>query len=307
MSATLATPSEAAGCIFNCDVSALREEFNRRSFEFSHHLSGHRLFEIPRLIELSKKLARKRSIYYDAGDIRVNQRWDQSPAGTLSVDETIRRIENAGAWIILKRAEQEPEYGVLLSECLAEIQALLGRDLKSEMQVQEAIIFITSPHRVTTYHIDRECNFILQIHGDKDISVFDKTDREVLPEEELERFWTVDNNAAIYKQQYQSRAKVYRMTPGKVIHIPVNAPHWVKNGTNISVTLSVNFQFHETFPGNVYRANFLLRKIGLTPTPPGVSPVRDALKGLAMNATFIPARKVRRRFLGIGSRHQGEE
>jgi len=282
--------------IFDCDQSEFREKFNQCSFAFTHHLSEHPLFKISRLVELSKKLAHTGSVYYDAGEIRVDQRWDESPTGTLSVDQTIQRIQDAGAWIILRSAEQDPEYGAVLDECMAEIQTLLGKDLKKEMKVQDAIVFITSPKRVTTYHIDRECNFILQIHGDKDISVFDQKDRDVLPEEEIERFWMVDNNAAVYKPQYQDRANVYRMTPGKAIHVPVNAPHWVKNDNNISVTLSVNFQFRENFPGHVYRANYMLRKLGVSPTPPGKSGLRDALKCFTMNTTYVPARATRRFF-----------
>jgi hypothetical protein len=291
--ATITTP-ETTTSIFQCNAARFREQFNHHSFEFAHRLSAHRLFEIPRLIELSKRLASTGSVYYDAGEIQVGQRWDQTPPGTHSIEETIRRIQEAGAWIILRRAEQDPEYAALLDECMAEIQNLLGRNLKKVMKVQDAIVFITSPHRVTAYHIDRECNFILQIHGQKDISVFDKDDREVLPEEEIERFWMVDNNAAIYKEHYQNRARVYRMAPGKAIHVPVNAPHWVKNGNNISVTLSVNFQFRENFPAHVYRANYLLRKVGISPTPPGKSSSRDALKCLAMNTTYVPARNLRR-------------
>ena len=192
--------------IFQCNPVQFREQFNRCSFEFGHHLSGHHLFQIPRLIELSKHLANTGSVYYDAGEIEVGQRWDQSPPGSHSVEETIRRIQDAGAWIILRRAEQDPEYRVVLEECMAEVQKLLGKDLKKEMLVQDAIVFITSPRRVTAYHIDRECNFILQLQGDKDISVFNGNYCEVLPEEEIERFWTIDNNAAVYKECYQNRA-----------------------------------------------------------------------------------------------------
>ena len=301
MATQVGISSDQSTGIFDCDRSEFREKFNQCSFEFTHHLSQHRLFQIPRLVELSKKLAHTGSVYYDAGEIRVDQRWDESPTGVLSVEETIRRIQDAGAWIILRSAEQDPEYGAVLDECMAEIQMLLGKNLKKEMRVQDAIVFITSPQRVTTYHIDRECNFILQIHGDKDISVFDQKDRDVLPEEEIERFWMVDNNAAVYKPQYQDRARVYRMTPGKAIHVPVNAPHWVKNDNNISVTLSVNFQFRETFPAHVYRANYLLRKLGLSPTPPGKSGMRDAVKCFAMSTTYIPARATRRFFRTIAS------
>jgi hypothetical protein len=284
--------------ILQCDLAQFREQFNRYSFEFAHHLSGHRLFEIPRLIELAKQLSSTGSVYYDAGEVRVGQRWDQSPPGTHSVDETIRRIQDAGAWIILRRAEQDPEYCAVLDECMAEVQILLGKDLKKEMLIQDAIVFITSPHRVTAYHIDRECNFILQVHGDKDISVFDRNDRDVLPEEEIERFWMVDNNAAVYKEHYQNRATVYSVGPGMGIHVPVNAPHWVRNKNNISVTLSVNFQFRENYPAHVYRANYLLRKVGIEPKPPGHSKIRDRLKCLAMNTTYVPIRGVRRLLRG---------
>jgi hypothetical protein len=278
--------------IFECDEVEFREQFDRRSFEFLHHLSGHPLFEIPRLVELAKKLAQTGAVYQDAGEIGVGQRWEDCPSANLSVDETIRRIRDTGAWIILRRAEEDPEYRVILDDCMAEIRNLLGRDLKKEMMVQNAIIFITSPNRISTYHIDRECNWILQIHGEKDISVFDKNDREVLPEEEIERFWTIDNNAATYKEQYQSRAKVYRLAPGRAVHVPVNAPHWVKNDNNISVTLSVNFQFQDSFRADIYRANHWLRKVGFSPTPPGKSQLRDNLK----RAAYGRARSMRRAF-----------
>jgi hypothetical protein len=292
MHTNTATLNQRSTRVFECDEIEFREQFDRRSFEFSHHLSGHPLFEIPRLVELSKKLAETGGIYCDAGDIDVGLRWKDCPPVRLSVDETIRRIRDAGAWIILRRAEEEPEYGVILDDCMAEIQSLLGRDLSKEMMVQNAIIFITSPNRIATYHIDRECNCILQIHGEKDLSVFDKNDREVLPDEEIERFWTVDNNAAVYKERYQSRATVYRLAPGKAVHVPVNAPHWVKNDNNISVTLSVNFQFRDSFRADVYRSNYYLRKMGLSPTPPGESPFRDGLK----RTVYAKARSLRRIF-----------
>jgi hypothetical protein len=121
----------------------------------------------------------------------------------------------------------------------------------------------------------------LQIHGEKDIYIFDKYDRDVLPEAELERFWTVANDSANYREQYQSRAANHRLVPGKGVHIPVNAPHWVKNDNNISVSLSLNFQFKDEFPANVYRFNYHLRRFGFKPTPPGVSPLKDKVKSLS--------------------------
>ena len=142
----------------------------------------------------------------------------------------------------------------------------------------------------------------LQIHGDKVMYVFDRYDREVLPEEEIERFWSADNNAAVYKEQYQSRGREYHMRPGMGVHIPVNAPHWLKNGDNISVTLAVTFQFMDSCLANVYRTNYYLRKVGIRPVPPGRSRMRDTLKAWTMGGA-IGARNILRRVL---RRHRPE-
>jgi hypothetical protein len=179
---------------------------------------------------------------------------------------------------------------VLLDRGLAELKAHIGSGIDSQIMVEDIIIFVTSPKRVTTYHIDRECNFLLQIRGAKTVHVFDREDREVLSEEEIERFWAVDFNAAVYKQHLQHRAKSYRLTPGMGVHIPVNCPHWVENEDNVSVSLSVNFQFKDKLRANAYRANFLLRKIGLHPKPPGKSAALDTVKSCVV-IPFIWAKK----------------
>jgi hypothetical protein len=288
MPTTVTAPSKVE-TVFEFEVKELRDKFDRYCFLFAHHLSGHPLFEIPQLVEISRKLAEKKALYYDDGDIHINQKWNEIPEPVVPVDESIRRIQEGKTWILLKKVDQFPEYKALLDEGINELQNQLGRDLEKEMKVREVLIFITSPKRIATYHIDRECNFLLQIHGEKDIFIFDKYDRDVLPEQELERFWTITNDSAIYKEQYQSRATTYRLVPGKGVHIPVNAPHWVQNDNNISVSLSLNFQFREEFVANVYRANYHLRRFGLSPTPPGVSPVKDKIK----SATYGLRAKIR--------------
>jgi hypothetical protein len=265
------------------NASLFRENFNRASFQFAHHLAGHPLFELPQLLELSRTLADE-DIYYDAGDIRVNQRFDQIPRTQLSVVQLMERIENAGAWILLRGMHKVPRYAGLLQQCLEEVQGLIGPAFPRKHKCLRGLVFITSPNRVTTYHMDREVNYLMQIHGDKTMYVFDRYDREVVPEEEIERFWTVDNNAAVYKEQYQERGQEYRMCPGNGVHIPVNSPHWLKNDNNISVTLAVTFQYPDSHLANIYRTNYYLRRLGLRPLPPGQSRIRDALKSWPMGS-----------------------
>ena len=225
-----------------------RDQFNRNSFGLTHELSEHPLLALPRLLQLAQTMA-KEDVYYDAGDFQIGQRWDTRQPCDLSAAQLLERIENAGAWIILRNVHKYDEYNHLVNQCLDECFGFVDNSLRKRIQQRVGIIFVTSPNRIATYHIDRECSVLFQIRGKKELSVFDKHDREVLPEEELERFWTVDNNAAIYKEQYQDRAAIYKLRPGMAVHIPVNAPHWVKNDDNVSISLNVNFHFNERLDG----------------------------------------------------------
>lgn len=256
-----------------------RTAFDRRSFTFAHRLAAHPLFDPHRLLELARVMARDpRDVYYDAGPIRVDQRWDQTAVCDLPLDHVLERIETAGAWIVLRRAEKDPEYADLLRQCMEEIETLAGGALRDSIKLRNAIVFINSPNRISSYHIDRECNCLLQIRGSKIVSVFDRYDRDVLPEEEIERFWTIDNNSAVYRPEYEDRAMKFALGPGDGVHLPVNSPHWVQNGPEVSVSLSINFHYRDGLLGDVYRANYWLRRAGLKPQPPERSRISSKLK-----------------------------
>ena len=291
-------PSDA---VLAADSGTFSRNFDRHCFTFEHRLAESPLFAPERLLELAKRMAEDPAdVYYDTGDVRVDQRWDEVPISDQPIDEILHRIETANAWIILRKAEKFPEYAALLDACIAEILALSGRNLDGLIKLRNAIIFINSPHRISSYHIDRECNFLLQIRGSKRISIHDPADRDVLPEEEIERFWTVDPNSALYKPAYDDRASVYELVPGSAVHIPVNAPHWVKNGPDVSVSLSINFHYVDTVLADLYRANYRLRALGLKPLPPRKAAVVDQIKRTVYGSLrsagrtaqrLIPARK----------------
>ncbi len=277
------------------DAATFREHFDRKPFCLEHGWSGHPLFHLPRLLELAEALQRDpHCVAFDAGDIRVEQKWNHGVKSSYTLRQAMENIERAGAWIILKHSETVPEYREVMEEILCDIEDLSGTDLRQSIKNAEAQIMITSPGRVTPYHFDNECNVLLQLTGEKDLCVFDQTDREVLTEMELERFWAGDWNAGEYKARCQERAQVFRLAPGKAVHIPVNAPHWVKNQANVSVSLSVNFEWRDESLFNVYRANYFLRRLGFQPKPPGASKIRDRFKSTIMAVAFVPARNLAR-------------
>ena len=277
------------------DREASKAKFNRESFEVAHHLSSHPLLQLPKLLELAERTVRSRpeDLYFDMGKVRTGQRWDEVPEAKFTAIEAMKQLETADAWFIFRSAQRDPDYKTLFDRALREIKEIAGPDIESKIRREDIIIFVTSPRRVTAYHIDRECNFLLQTSGTKTLHVFDRDDEEILPNEEIERFWAADNNAPVYRSEYQDRAISYKMAPGKGVHIPVNFPHWVQNDDNISVSLSVNFQFRDSMRANIYRSNYYLRKLGLRPSRPGLHSTRDAAKSFAMTCALAARRLVR--------------
>ena len=277
------------------DPKTARKNFNRRSFEVSHRLSSHPLLQLPKLLELAERTVRSRpdDLYFDMGKIRTGQRWDEIPEARFSAVEAMQQLESSNAWFLFRHAQLDPEYRELFERGLREIKEFAAEDVDAKIRQQDILIFVTSPNRVTPYHIDRECNFLLQISGTKTLHVFDREDQDVLPNEEIERFWAVDNNAPVYRPEYQDRAISYKMMPGSGVHIPVNCPHWVQNDNNISVSLSVNFQFLDSMRANIYRTNYYLRKFGVKPSAPGLHSTRDIAKSFAMTCALAARRIIR--------------
>ena len=291
--------------VMHCDPATFQRDLNILPYEVQHNLAGHPLFQLDALVSLAQRVAARSNPHMSGGDVYFNN--GAVTAGTRPVyngpDEErvaavdlIKQIKNSEAWVILKHVEREEGYREVMEAAVCDALSLAGdagKDLFRKIKWFEAIVFITSPHRVTEYHIDRECSWIFQIHGDKAIHLFNRADKDVVPEEELERFYTVDNRASQYKPQFEDRALVYNMTPGTGVHIPVNTPHWLKNGNDVSITLNVNFQFHDNVIANLYKANYYLRRAGMKPAIPGRHAAADRLKANAFTAALTLKRKLK--------------
>jgi hypothetical protein len=259
------------------DAEVFRSDFDVKPFLCRHRLTDHPLFALPRLIELSRALPTEQ-VEYNAGDLAVNQNPDLTPQTGLSVEETIRRIEDCRSWMVLKNVETDPDYRDLLHACLAGVERLNHPRARGICK-REAFIFISSPGSVTPYHMDPECNFLLQIRGWKQVSMFDPTDRSLVTEEQLERFYSGAHRNMEFRDEYQQKATVFQLRSGEALHFPVTVPHWVKNGDAVSISFSITFQTRATERrATLYAINYSLRQRGYHPRPIGCSRFRDVLK-----------------------------
>ena len=278
--------------LLDIDAEIFRGCFDRRPFAISHGLSNHPLFEIPRLMELCRRLPES-SIEYNAGNIPVSVDPERTPRIGLSAEETILRIAECKSWLVLKYIEHDPEYRDLLHCCLAEV-ARHSEALRPGMFLEQGFIFLSSPGAITPYHMDPEHNFLLQIRGNKRIALFDGHDRSILSEEELENFYCGSHRNLTYRNR--GRAWTFDLAPGRGIHVPVTAPHHVVNGAEVSVSFSITFRTPDLKRRRmVHICNAFLRRRGLRPTPAGARPWLDFLK----HAAFGIVHRTTRLFSGL--------
>jgi Cupin superfamily protein len=270
---------QEADRLLDLDEEMFRDRFNRKPFVISHDLVKSPLFTLPRLIELSKRLPAEH-VKYNAGDIPLDTALYKGPQTGLSVEETIRRIEECRSWMVLKWVQEDPDYSAVLNRCLDEVGAHT-EPIDPGMCKREAFIFVTSPHSTTPYHMDPEYGFLLQIKGKKTVYILDGS---ILSEEELERYYSAGIDP-VFTEACREKAMRFDLRPGLGLHFPVTVPHWVETHDEYSISFSITFRTTASERRSVvYDVNDTLRSRGLSPVPYGRSAFRDSAKFHAFRA-----------------------
>ncbi len=269
--------------------------FDRKPFPFFHSVHESELFSWPVLTKLAARAeAKSGGYYFESGTTAPGEKWRGVPEGKSLVD-VLAHIGDSNSLIMLKRVQEYEEYGAFLNTCMDELGALCNVDLKRSYRDPVMTILITSPGRVTPYHIDGEANFLLQIQGSKTVHIFNGNDGEVLTDIELEKFWSgEDTKAPKYREHLEAKAWRFDISPGTGVSNPVIFPHWVENGPDVSVSLSINFKRVIDTAADAHRVNHALRKMGLHPRRPGSSPALDGIKSSGYRAARSLKRLVSR-------------
>src|SRR3546814_19026317 len=102
----------------------------------------------------------------------------------------------------------------------------------------EAFIFPASPGSRTPFQMDPEHNILLQIRGEKTMTVFPAGDEELVPAVQSEAFHAGGHRNLDWRDGFRKRGMAVTLLPGDSIHVPVQAPHFVGTGPFRSVSLS---------------------------------------------------------------------
>src|ERR1700681_508756 len=281
----------AVARVISAGNAALRREFPLRPFAIRHKLAGHPLLTLPRIAQLAAELPRD-LIEYNSGKVAISQDPDAIPSVDLDPVEVVRRIETAGAWMVLKRVENSPEYRKLLEDALLSVARARGFNslLDAGFEQLEGFLFVSSPHSTTPFHLDSEDNFFVHIHGEKFFTIFDNNDRSIVGDDEIERSMTKHRNLK-YDERFASRGSEFHLFAGDGCYVPYQWPHWVRTAGSYSISMAITWKTREVRRLNdLHFFNSMLRGIGLPQQPPGRQPARAAIK-LAFYRSVVTAIK----------------
>ena len=265
--------------VISAPDEALTRDFPLKPFAIRHKLAGHPLLTLSRIAQLAAELPRD-LIEYNSGKVAISQDPDAIPTIDLDPVEVVKRIETAGAWMVLKRIENAPAYRRLLEDALLSVARARGFDSLKEAGFEqiEGFMFVSSPNSTTPFHLDSEDNFFVQIHGEKFFTVFNNDDRAIVSDDQIEHSMTKHRNL-IYDPKFADRGHEFHMHGGDGCYIPYQWPHWVRTAGEFSISLAITWKTREVRRVNdLHFVNSMLRGIGLPQQPPGKRPALDSVK-----------------------------
>lgn len=241
-----------------------------------HGLQAHPLLELEQLAQLAETLPAS-SLEYNFADLPIGVDGKPAPTG-IPIGRTIREIASANSWAVLKNIEQHSAYAGLLDELLAQFRPAIEQRTGAMLKTQ-GFIFVTSPGGVTPYHFDPEHNILLQIRGSKVMTQFPAGDNSCAPDETHECYHTGGPRELQWRDELLAHGREFALGPGEALFVPVMAPHFVRNGPEVSISLSITWRSGWSYAESDARVfNAMLRRIGIKPQSPGRWPQRNLAK-----------------------------
>jgi hypothetical protein len=272
------------GGLVRPDATGFAEAFRRREpVGFAHVLQDHPLLTLEGIAELADALPRD-SVIHDSADQTLLVPEGGPPRGALDrPGDVIRHLDENRSWLTLLNIEQHPDYAKLLNACLDEVQAhLVGRDMRLCKRV--GFVFVSSPRSTTPAHFDIEHSLIMQVRGTKHLT-FGRFERPEDERHEVVRYWDGSHGRI---EALPPELVAFELVPGAGAYIPPVAPHWVRNGDAVSISVTLTCFTPDTDRESLAHAfNAHLRRLRLSPRWPGESPLVDRAKAGLMRASAL--------------------
>ena len=268
---------------------AFDDTFPGRSVGFIHDLHHDDRLTLASVADLADRLPR-RSVIADTAAQPLLVPQGGPPRGALErPGDVIRDLHNANAWLTLLMVEDDPGMAEIMNTHLDQLESGItvkqGKRVKLRKRV--AFVFVSSPNSVTPVHFDIEHSLLMQVCGSKTVSV-GRFESDAVRRHEYNRYWNGSHGRI---ETLQPEVTTYTMTPGRAVYIPPGTPHWVHNGPDISLSVTLTYFTAATVRENrVESFNAHLRRRHMKPREPGRSITVDTAKICAMGVYGIGQR-----------------
>ena len=261
----------------------LGEDYPLQPIPLSHGLGDHPLFTTEALAALARRMEAK-DILSNRADLPVEVRPEGVHEISDNAEAVIATIRDQCSWMVFRHVQNDPEYGALLESMVAELTPVVAPRTGS-MLAMKGFIFISSPGAVTPFHFDPEYNILIQLSGEKVMNVFPAYDESLVSEEAHERVHTHGHVNVPWRDEMEQQGRAFALRPGDALFVPFKAPHWVKNGPEVSISLSITWQSEWSYAeADARMMNVTLRRWGRNPRPLKPYPSRNLAKSLAYRA-----------------------
>ena len=248
----------------------------------AHNLCDHPLMQLEALAALAERLPAT-SIEYAAAEQPIGVT-GKPPLPPISPAEAIRSIDSCGCWVALTFIEQDEAYRALLLDVIDELRPAI-EPRTGGIHKPAAFVFVTSPGGTTPYHFDPEHNVLLQIRGRKVMTQFPPDDPAFSPSEAHELYHTGGPRELVWRDEMRAGGTDFAIEAGEALLVPVMAPHFVRNGPEVSVSLSITWRSEWSYAeADAHAFNAMLRRAGLDPRRPGRWPEQNRAKALGWRA-----------------------
>ena len=265
---------------------AFDDAFPGRSVGFIHDLHLDDRLTLAAVADLADRLPR-RSVIADTAAQPLLVPQGGPPRGALErPGDVIRDLHNANAWLTLLNVEDDPGMAELMNTHLDQLEAgIIAK--QGKMQRRVAFVFVSSPNSVTPVHFDIEHSLLMQVSGSKTVSI-GRFESDAVRRHEFDRYWDGSHGRI---ESLPPEEAAYTLTPGRAVYIPPGTPHWVHNGPDISLSVTLTYFTAATVRENrVENFNAHLRRRHMNPREPGRSTAVDTVKVCAMGALAIGQR-----------------
>lgn len=202
----------------------------------------------------------------------------------LTIGEAIRMPGTSGSGVVLNNIEQHPAYAALLAGLLEEIGPQIARRT-GMIRDPRGFVFVSSPAAVTPYHFDREHKMVLQLVGNKEMTVFPAGDERFSPMRVHQTYGAGSARELAWNHTLLDHGSPFQLGPGQALYLPVMAPHLVRNGPRPSVALSIAWHSDwSAAEADARSFNRWLRRRGLDPRSPGRWPAGNRAKAWGWRA-----------------------